>query len=115
MRITALTHRFLDIDLNVAAVLLTATTVRYIHAGPSPAASQIKAGVRLDVLADSSPSPFDKRLIVAVSTNCRFCTEEAQFYRSLVLRQASDVAQSYLTGSGSKPTIFVEWTSGSWV
>jgi hypothetical protein len=96
VKVTAITHRLLDICLAAAAVLLVCTIVRYAQSSSTP--PLLKPGAKLAALS-GAPSPQGTRhLVVAISTTCRFCSEEAPFYRTLVQATADrkDVAITFV-------------------
>lgn len=98
-----------NIAIIVVALVAVAMLARNYWTGPVELHHSITAGSKLGLKAGGAP----KTLVLALSTNCRYCTESAGFYREqslqcherhipiiAVLPQEVSAAQSYLKDEG---------------
>ena len=101
-----------NVAIIIVALVAVAIFVRNYWMGPAELHHNIKTGSKFGLkVEDGRGSP--KTVVLALSTNCHFCTESAGFYRELslqchqrhipiiaVLPQEIAASQSYLTGEG---------------
>ncbi len=90
-------HRKVDLFSNVAIILIAfllggVVIYRYVlnDSPPQLAAAErktIKVGTKLD-LPDANWDRSGKTLVMAISTNCHFCSESIPFYKKLVEKKA---------------------------
>ena len=127
-------HKRVELLANIAiiavAVLLGVVLVqRYLLAPAPPEAAQqarIEPGTKLS-LPGVEWGPKRRTLLLALSTDCRYCTESAPFYQRLaqekekhddlgllaVLPQSIDESQKYLGEHGIKVDAVKQATPGS--
>lgn len=109
-------NKKIEMGANVAIIIvaLVAVTmlVKNYWASPAEPHHSITTGSKFGLKVENGRgSP--KTVVLALSTNCHFCTESAEFYRELslqcqqrhipiiaVLPQEIAASQSYLTGEG---------------
>src|SRR5262245_46513510 len=85
------TARHIEVAANIAIVLVSCLLIfvllkTFASKGSQNSAS-LKIGQRLDAIAGSDATKA-KTLILALSTNCRFGTDSAPFYRKLTMHLA---------------------------
>jgi thioredoxin-related protein len=91
-------HRKVEMFSNIAIILIAfllggVVIYRYVlNDSPQPVAAEnkpIKVGTKLD-LPNADWDKSDKTLVMALSTNCRFCTESTPFYKKLAEKNANN-------------------------
>ncbi len=101
-----------NVAIIIVALVAVAMLVKNYWARPAELHHNITTGSKFGLkMEDGRGSP--KTVVLALSTNCHYCTESAGFYRELsrrchqknvpiiaVLPQASDDARSYLQAGG---------------
>ena len=101
-----------NVAIIIVALVAVAIFVRNYWMGPAELHHNIKTGSKFGLkVEDGRGSP--KTVVLALSTNCHFCTESAGFYRELslqchqrhipiiaVLPQEIAASQSYLASEG---------------
>jgi thioredoxin-related protein len=101
-----------NVGIIVVAIVVCAAAVKYFRAKPSSSQTQtpaIAAGTRINLRSEDW-ARNRQTLLLALSTNCKYCSASAEFYQRLVknassntklvavLPQPREEAQQYLAG-----------------
>lgn len=79
-----------NIGIIIAVVMIGVLFVRNYTGKQQPASHQISIGTKF-ALQDVNWKANEKNLVFALSTNCHFCSESADFYRQIGQAKAKNV------------------------